>query len=482
MNDLKIIITAGKTITVKHNDKALEFRFSLWGNMNPGVTGTIFGALNGYLNTLPDNVKQSLFDCFKVSHDVLEQETNQEVLLTLLNKQAGNIYKLTSFESLRNYLLENNLVKPCLQTSQVLTGSNPRETTYLRDEILELTMYAIYVRILAPISGTLTRTIASVSSNLFKEMEALKIITDSGFDTEQPYKRLQLYCSSYAGRRKTTTSTAVKFKMPVEDLEIYILGLFVLRRLMPYELDKSDNIIKYAFKFIEGKVAKMRQGYTDKMGNVSKSGNSEESLIDHFRISEAVPSSVRSSTNAYLKQIPLIVKHLPVKISVNKVKETLASITLKELEINDLCLPIVALCLNSVVHRWVIHSVDRQASLTAIAISAEMLKELGHDDIALWLTSSSHLKDTTAISLGSSGKVLSALKSELSEQLVARYPELPETEYVGKIRTPAHFLIEEIVKMINSVDWNGNVFEEFVDIRNSIARLFITPPYKLTQE
>lgn len=470
---LSIKITAGKTITVFYDGETVEFRYSLWGNMNPGVSGTIFGALNGYLATLPDEKAKKIFNAYKRSLEALDQETDVTVLLELLREEASVIHKNTCYEALRVFLIENRSVRPCLQTSTVLVGNNPRETTYVRDEILELTLFAVYVRLLAPMCGTATRNISSISSNLFKEMEALKIITGSGFDEEKPYHRLQVYCTSYATRRKATTSTAVKFKLAVEDLEVYILGLFVLRRLMPYELDKSDNIIRYAFKFIEGKVAKMRQGYTDKMANVSKSGQGEESLIDHFRISENIPGSVKSSTNAYLKNISLLVKNSPVSVRVSDVKETYALITLRELDVNDLAIPIIALCLNGMVHRWIINMVDRQALLTAIALTAEMLKVKGYDDIATWITSQSYLKETSSITLGSSGKSLMALDNELSALLVTRYPELPGGVYTGKILTPAHYIIEEIVKMINSVEWNGDVFNELLNIRNSLARLFI---------
>lgn len=473
-------IQANRKISVKYKTGEVFFTYSLW-QLPVSGNYSIFGATNQYLSTLSGKQSDALFAQYCKANKLLTELMEQDDLLNGLASCVKEIYNQTSYKDVHDMCISGGMVTADSRVMETNLSVNADNTTYVRQQVLELTTYAVYIKLLAPIMGTLTKVLSPSTSNLFKEHEALRVIQNSGFNTEEPYKRLETYCTGYADRRKPSTSTAVKFKISMEDLESYLLGLFITRRLLPFSLTRQDtNIISYAFKFLEDKVVKLRQGHTDKMATTNgNSDNDQDSLIDHYRIAEDITIGVTASTNAYLKQTEKLLEDIGMsaKVSPERVREIYAGMVIQGVIIHDIVAPILDIVLYDAIHRKVINLVTREARLKATAVVAAVLEYHGLKDISLFITAESFVKEVNELTLGAEGSIVNPMDHKVEKDLIARYPHLPNTKHYKANRTPAHFYINEVVKLINSYTWGDGIEHEFVDIRNSLASLFITPIY-----
>lgn len=482
MNVVQLGIEDGRFMSVNYKGESLLFRYSTYGKMTKGKTDIIFGPTNRYLKTIKDEEKNdNLFEAYRQALDILSMTFEPGVLVERLRVHVKAIREQLSYQDLSLNFLSSPDAPKCLDTDEKYTTSNPKETTYLRQEAVDLTVYSALIKTLAPIFGLACRVLGTTSGNTFKEMDVAEIITGSGFELDPPYVRLEVYARSYAARRKPSTTTAVKFMMAAEDLELYIMALFVIRRLVPYEYDDKMSILRYGYQFIEGKLTKLKRGYTDKFANVGGGDGDSDSLVDHYRISEAIPTSIKVATNSALKDIPMLLRGLKVDyLTVKDVEVLYQTLVNEELEISAMATPIIALCLNDVIHRSVLDTVDRPSKLIAISICSLIYRHHGFNDIADWLTHRRVTKEVTKISLGLIGNIANKLEADIGTKLSARYPNLPKgmkEMKTSKFENPGLALIDMVVRMIHANDWPESAPDAFVDIRNSLAKILILPPY-----
>lgn len=287
-----------------------------------------------------------------------------------------------------------------------------------------------------------------------------------------PYVKLTQYCDALAERRKANMSTAVAYKMPTNALGYYILSLAVVRRLMPASIKGStQGILSFCYNFIQAKLDKLRNGYSDK--HASGGGDENDSFIDHYRISEDVSICIRACTQAYLSNTPRLAHDMGIGHRAADCQALKLDMTVSGIEVSDLHTPYLGHVLGKCIHRWIVDVIDRDSKLSSIAVASIWLEENGYPDIAALLASQRRVKEMTNMRLSADGPVMVKLPVDLEQELISRYPFLPDG---AKNQNPGLVLIDRTVKYIAAHEW-PLIKERNVDlsqIRSSIARLLIT--------
>lgn len=469
---MEIIIGEMKTLSVQHGKECIDFRFSVWGAMRPECQEGWFGPTNRYLKTLPKENLDTLFECYKQAKLCLEEPATVDEMVKTLNVIVNTMSEQVNYYQALKWANENGQLDIDTTTAVTPPPNSSPETTFSRSECYELSCLAMLVKIIAPIAGLMCKVISGAVGNDFKEPDTARIIAGTGFSKMPPYCKLTSYCDALADRRQTNMSTAVAYKMPTNALGNYILSLAVIRRLMPAALKGSNQgILSFCYNFIQAKMDKLRNGYSDK--HSSGGADDNDSFIDHYRISEDVTTCIRTCTEAYLSNTPRLAYDMKIGHRAADCQALLLDLIDSNIEVSELHTPFLGHILGKCIHRWIVDVINRHAKLSAIAVASIWLEEKGYQDLAALLASPRRIKEATNMRLSADGPIMVKLPVDLEQELLTRYPYLPDG---AKNQNPGLVLIDRTVKYIAAHEW-PLVKERNVDmsnIRSSIARLLIT--------
>lgn len=320
---MKIVIYASEPkLIVMHGDKDLQFDYSVWGKLRQQNDEWVLGLTNMYLATLPEASQQAIFDEYTKAFTALNDlfcPSNQKV--NVISKCVKEIYKHLNWDDLVNFCsgrveVDNNF-------STINNTSNQDDMTYLRDELYQLCMFCVFIKVLLPMLGTLTKRIEKDFGNRRKELIAASTLWDSGFDTLAPYKRLMVYVDALSNRNtkllyqkdKNIGDNAVAHGLPLSDLTDWRMGVCLIRRLLIYPVNRIDlppnkfprssPLIAIIYTVLLEQFENLTKGaFKDK--SESSSGTEDDSVVSVYRIVNPIDRGTFVVMSEYAKDISTI--------------------------------------------------------------------------------------------------------------------------------------------------------------------------------
>lgn len=480
-----------RKLIVEHKGEELEWEYSVWGSMQNHKTEDVFAPTNEYLASLPEPQQDKMFEAYKKAWRVKEEPNSRETVKAVYFEAAREMTEDLNEQHLMMWAKENSGVY-VEKTPEVRSDKNPKEMTYSEQESWELSVYCIAVKVLAPITGSYVDFIKQGSggnrprpANEHKERQSAKLVTQTKLSEFSAFDRLSRYLNKLAARKEKQISMALRFGTPTADLESYLMGMTIVRRLMTATLRSKANggIVAFMYTFLIEKLSDLANSpeYREKFLSSSDSDDSEsDAYSDNFRIPENVDASTVLELNTYLKDRNYHQRHLWLDgqemIEADKVFQRL-NIDMGFKVIDRLHYPIVTLLYRKLFTPQLIQNIDLEALLVCIAHASVFLRKCGWSDIADLITA--NYKDADHRHMSMTAKPNTSLKqmpAALKERLSLEYPNISKQDESDQTNPGKRWIDSVITHIVLRHEWEG--LEDPTRLRISLAEFIIARPMK----
>ena len=471
------ILPSEKSLVTSHKGNEIVWSYFVWGNLIKETTHKIFGPTNDYLKTLPEETLDSLWDCYVEANDALLTIGANKSLGQDLTEIVNRISLLFEFEHLMNWAGDKGNIKPDVTIPAHNNTRNSDGMTLLRYEAYEISVFCVFVKLIAPIWGQYVNQIKNDVGNKHKERIACKIFLSSKFTETRPFIRIEEYLKELAANRSKKVNTALAHGLPVADLHVFLMGMTLIRRFCIIPLLNMDkvNIVAYVYQFLEDQIRDlMNSNYRDKFKNDSVNGQESDSYSDQWRVAQEVSDDVAVETEHYCASFPRLLRHQKLDgndaLNATKILEALRG-NKRFIISEDIHLFLTALVFRHRISPPVIMHLCRDTRLKLIAITAAKAYKQGFKDIKDILLAVKKPADPHNMQMISqNGQKFQRLTQETDMRLNDCYPH-NKPSYVNIGTNPGKITIEALVKELSSSIWLG--LGDVADIRNSVANFII---------
>ncbi|CAH0448042.1 hypothetical protein SM033_00218 [Vibrio phage vB_VpaM_sm033] len=470
------LVQNDRVIQVVHGSDSIAFRYSVWTVLNQkNTTDDIFGPTNEFLATLSEDVQKRMFDQYKMADDVF---CDGGPILTIRDQLSVITRTIISFI---NY---DDLYKFCVDKGKFyqdppnppMQGKNPPEMTYSLQEMFDLRVLCVGVKLLTPILGTLVSITKEEIKTSQKERVAAEIVTCTGISDWAPYQRFNTYIGVYSHRRMSAIPMALRFGAARADLDRYLLGMSIVRRFAIARLrhDGDGSILAYVYTFLEDKIKQLsKDNWNDKFAGRGSSNDQEGvSYADNHRISEKVTSDYLVQAAEYIKDTAIWWEHLHLPAEVRaKAQANFNTISLERKEQfqifpeihNFLCSFLVIKTFDP---RTLEDLRDKDALTIVVATCAAIYESIGHTDLSDLLLSRRKERDPGVMVVTTNNQVIKRLSHALEAELSRCYPKIQQS-HINNKTNPGKVAIEAMVTVVNTYEWLDA--PDLTGIRHSIA-------------
>lgn len=478
---IQISPTVNKLIVMHDGEDDLSFNYSVWSNMKKIGTNQVFGLTNAYLETLPKETQSKLFEVYKDIWQTLRPVffTHQE-RINNLQVHFDKLYHLLDWDNCLKFCedkVPEDKRYPVTKPTRYST-----EGTYLRHEVKELTILAIFLRVTTPAIGSLTHLVDKEVGNNRKELVAARSYKNTGFYTNEAFQRFADYIASLSRQTDSASAPALVHGLPVSEMYEWRLGLGIVRRLLSHpKLVPEGNqalpagLVNVISKFLESQLKDLKKkSYTDKKATGSKE-DGDDSIVDSYRISNSIDLGTKTMLEQYLRDIPTVCKHLGLPDSVWPAVEDLYQSIMKNEHFvpSEFHYTLLGLVLFPVFNINTLPKMGREAYYSAIAISTHYYLHHGYEPLAKLLVAVK-LPDNPEV-IAFNDMSFKKLPEEIATKLNDQYTISPHGK--GK-KNPGHEAIEKIVNEVRVQEWVS--LSGLEELRIHIANFIINRPWKQT--
>lgn len=467
--------SGGRHIIVEHKGQQQHWKYSVWSKLKDQSTEEIFGATNEYLATLPEDTQKKMFDAFLKAYMASQEAMSEEDFRQVLFGSAGEAMQYLVEDDLYSWAKEHGKIYVA-PTPPVRKSSNPAAMTYTPEESYDLSVFCIVVKILTPLLGFYVESITSVVSNTLKEDKASELFYATQLQTWRAFLRLNRYTEALAMRKMNLVSMAIRHGKPSADLNSYLMGHAIIRRLTVAKIRSDDDgsIVAFIYKFLEEKIIELtKSNYRDKLEASGGDSSESDSYSDNYRIPEEVDRGTVAIANLDLADIE---KHCAFHEFSQEEYERVISyyntLTANELFVptNEIHYFVCGMVIRYYTYHQLVDKISLDTLLRTIAVAAVYCERRDLPEISNLILATRTAKDATKMTAGvQNGKTYAPLRRQDADSLKELFKHVPEGN-LGRTN-PGKEIIEKIVQIILAHDWPG--MEEPVNIRKSLCDFFI---------
>lgn len=475
-----------RCLLTSFKDEVLRWPFSVWNNIPKERSENIFGAINVYLATFPEETQASMWALYKEAHVLctMSHDRNTE---DKMRKVFDGFESLLDFSHAHQWFVANGFTVEDKRVDEVNRTNNSDAMTILRHESTEINSFAHVIKMFAPILGTRICVLQKDVGTLHKEMVACKCFNRSAFNSWMPYCRITDYLAELAKNRSGSVDPALTCGMPLTSLEDYLMGLTLARRLAILPLkhatkpgSEPPTLIQYIYTYLNDMVKELKpNNWKDKGigGESDRGGQEADSVGDNYRVAQDVIDELPIEAESALTKHFVTTCEAVGLTSTEEIDNALSIWhTLKEhktyvLE-DDFQIFIPALILRKPISPSIYrHITDRDARLAAIAIAAVRVYRDGFQDIyeLLLAVRQERQLDELEMTMQNDHRFLK-LNDEVQADLIECYPHRRPIEIRDKTCAGIK-AIKLIMDVVKSHQWLG--LSDPTNLPNSIAKLII---------
>lgn len=482
---MQILIDAtAKVLVVEHAGQKSLWPYRVWGKLNEQRTEDIFGPTNEFLLTLPGETQKYIFERYVSAANVIREIMPQGILKDELINHARDIMACVDRTALFTWANIHGRFH-VEKTPALRTNKNPPALTYTEEESFGLLALCTASKILAPMIGTyvdgvMEKTVKGRNVNLLKEQQASYVFLATDIVKWPEFARLELYLSTMADRKKNLIPMAIRFGAAAEDLDKYLVGLTVVRRLMVASIrdGRNGSIIAFIYRFLDEKLTELTKpnDYRNKFNREGDEGAEAESYSDQFRIPEEVDAGIVITCDLDLRDMQRLANFLEVG---HHYEEAVALFHNLRNDPNFIIMDEIHYRLCGMLIRFftfhqIIDKIERDTLLGVIAVSSIYCREKGWLDLAQLLVARRVEKDLTEMDMGiRNGVAYRKMNDENATALKELYKH-PTRKQASKPTNAGKEAVEDIVSVMLKFNWDG--IQDPSDIRNSLARFILERP------
>lgn len=474
---MEIIITyAGVTsIATQHRDQEMVWpTTALWTKLGTTTTESVYGPLNEYWASLPLSLQDQYFALYRDAYDLVEEESNVDVIHKGLTALAARLYELLDYEHMRQWVLTYGRIAYNDDILDHYTGDYPKRQTYLKAEYNELVVLSMYFKMLTPLWCKYVSATPNMDK-LDRELVNYALLDQSRVHEQPAMERLKDYCAALAEKESDKLTPTICTYMGTSEIPRYFLAMVVVRRISIGEIrDPNKTLIKVAYKFLESKAKNLSNGVRDKFRKGQVDADEPESVVERYRISQTVADYAIEVMEAYVENTQAIVLALNPEGNVAKA-ESYISVMLNNprFTIAAYHLPLMGLVVRRAVYPRSCRYVSRDTFVRLIGVAAAWYSDKGYQSLANVLIAARTEKDVDAGDLHSvGGYSFAPLRKDLKEQLEGIYPFIQHDLQGRPLINPGIQMIDEIIAEINLYEWADRGLVPLT-LRNDVAELII---------
>ena len=490
---ISVVKEGRNKIIVEHDTELLSFECkNAWRTIHAvDSRSPIYDPLNKYIATLPDDVQESIFNLYKDAIVTFTELHELSELNVKLTKIVTDLTLLIDYDDLSEWVLSeceiayNDDIKEEYKNSYALDETLYKKQTYLKDAYDDLVVLSFIFKLITPIWG------GFISGLSDKEIENSELLCLNMMDDTYIYdipamKRLTDYCGVITEKHSSMKLTSVIItKMPMSKLPDFILAVVIIKRVAVSQLYNPDNtIIKSVFNQIESTVNKLTENYHDKESTTKDLDDKGESITEKYRVSQTITDGDIVIASSYLKNLEHVARDFALDLDDIDV-DTLVQKAymyegiledLVEIKFDYIAKFTSALIMDTVVEFHLLEMVDREAAISALAMTAAWLSERnkpGYRKLANMITSDRVLKSEMSGKghhLG--GIALEPITADNREKLISIYTHVPAKLNLNNNQTPFDLNMDEYIRMVNSYDWPNKKMIP-LNLRNILIELLM---------
>ena len=339
-------MSSGQQVQIEHDGrKALLWDVSAYSRSrerSDASNDLLFSEINRYFSQISTERQYRLYQLYEALREDLSTGYSMNSLKKTLQARITTLYQLIPFDDIETWVRRDSDIR-IPSTFKVVHGPDDLiDQTYTRQDYQQLVALAVALRAMVPIWGEFVKASRDYAGNLHKELEGLRLLYYSDLSESPPMKRLLAYIEATAGsQQKTGPSLATLMgegAIGSSEMPDYLLAITVVRRLAVCAIsgiDDSINMITNIHQFIthnlrgmDRKIGGNRFGgsITDKEKSASQKEESNDSLMELYKIKQATPDGEGVKTNVFTEYLDSMVNHVDPTIPPAYVTACLAAV------------------------------------------------------------------------------------------------------------------------------------------------------------
>ena len=432
----------------------------------------IFVHFNRYMDKLPKNRQDEIFDIIAEIQSEIENTNNLESTNGNLKILFAHLFKRIIYDEILSLVLNDksfnsDITLPSLDNIKTkyegVSDNYTKEKTYIFSEYQEFIALIIQLRIMFPIWAHYIEVFSSNLGTNYKEYEAFKLIEDSELFHNRAMLKLRRYVEAITPDEGS--KAAIIDFISSDDYPLYNLALVVVRKICTMEIrnpgERQPILIMHTSTHIREKISNndKKQGsiIADKKGQDIKSSSEEHqiSMLERFKIKDKLTVGQKVFLLESVDNPLDLARKLKPNIDLDLVSAVLAdTLRMGSQPVERVQKIILKNVISHVVSFHVVDLMPKSTLINSLGAVAAVLISDGFYGIAQFLT---------ATTIPSDGGVTIAtdqhqnkVTSELRERLIAQMP-YQRSGRAKATTSPIVDNVDIIFKELTNKVWHNNL-------------------------
>ena len=395
------------TLRVEHGDSSLRFDLKYYGRPTGARVESVFGFLNAYIETLPENRRAAIFDCYLRASKMLDSILDPNRLHLQLTQLTRELFELIQFPEIQYWTKHHGNIRvptsirdayhelEISERNQALADYEAR--TYLRQDYLELVNLAITLKAMIPIWASYARIMEESGHNSnFRELYCMKLLNLSNVVKTEPLLRLRGYVETASPDSRTMMSAALN-GLGSSEMPDWLMSIAVIRKLVIIELssyDDSNNIISVIYHHVRNTIKSVDRKFagrvSDKIKPRGDDDDENKSIVETYKEKEEVAIGDILPMRVYATNAENMLRRIDPTAPVEVLHAAMHAI-------RDSYHPFIPTEGQLTLLSWIIppalparspDNLNKDALLCAFPVAQTLLWHWGYKDLALMLTAS----------------------------------------------------------------------------------------------
>lgn len=453
-------------VRLKHPDGEVVFDVSEYDKAFKDDGSAVFNEINDYFATLtPDEqikiatIFHQLAMCFATTPDPRQLKLSLQEILKQL-------YSVIQYPKVLEWVRFHVRPRcPATMRDDYIPSDPPdRRRTYIYRDYVEVVALAVLLRPMIPIWGEYILRNKRVAGTDYKELQAIKILFQTGITELPPSQRLLAYIEATTSYEDPVFSSVVQ-GLGTDERAEWLLALNLIRRVATGEIDSPDpnsNIITNCYNYTKTKLEQLAKKSNIKRKDKPQRGPEDDnvSFLEMYKVKEKVSHARIAPIEVYTEDPLGAARRVDETIPTDLVNICLDSI--KQLEGLPTYRHQVVLAqwvLAKVIPPRGIESLTKVSILRVIAVTQAILWHWGFYDLAALVTACPYPIDDDQVLSNIGGKT--KIPKHLVDELNIMFPHHVEPGSkadrakvaAGKIPNEAVKSLENYYELIMQHDW-----------------------------
>lgn len=418
-------------------------------SLDPNLT---FRELNAYWAAVSANRRKKIFALYQDISNHIDEVFDVKQLQAALVERVTQLMELHPVNELTHFLPKCRITYPRSVKESGAVQFQPNKT-YDVDKYERLLVLAVAIRAVAPVWSVYVGIMDRYAGKNYKELMALRLLSRSWIKDYRGFEELQAYVNANLKDDESSLSSVIS-GIGSEMIGEWLLALACVRRLATKELSgdgENNNLVSNIHSIVTNSLKGKDKTFSGYFRNkdVRKDGDENVSLLEEYKIKQAIPEGDKAAFTAYLNDPLQVALTLDESIDPELVKEAWShnekmldcSVTPGQARLLQwLCGPILP--------PESIKILNKPSKLKLFSVAQSILMHWGYPQLAAYMVARKVDDGMQKVQVVENR---ARFPRELASRIEVLYPHFPQN-----LKLSRHPVVEAIVKTVEDLsahDW-----------------------------